>query len=62
MTDGYNKPDSRVWHSRQRCSGTFFPAMAAMTSQVAENRGLKPCKVAACANGKWPHKESDDDE
>lgn len=59
MASGYNKPGSRVWHAEQRCSGTFFGGAAAMSSQVAENRGLKPC--GRCSDGEWPHK-SDEDE
>lgn len=57
MTTGYNKPDSGVWHADQRCSGTVFPPAAAMRSQVAENRGLRPC--GRCAGGEWPHGEDD---
>lgn len=57
MTDGYNKPDSKTWHANQRCSGTFFPAMAAMDSKVGENRGLSPCSV--CAGGEFPHNSED---
>lgn len=59
MADGYNKPDSRTWHASQCCSGTFFPGMAAMDSNVAENRGLSPC--GTCTDGEWPHKQEDDD-
>lgn len=53
MTTGYNKPGSSTWHAEQRCSGTFFPGMAAMDSETAENRGLSPC--SRCSDGEWPH-------
>lgn len=53
MADGYNKPGSRTFHVDQRCSGTFFPAAAAIDSHAAEARGLSPC--GNCCNGEWPH-------
>lgn len=59
MVSGYNKPDSVVFHVEQRCHGTFFPAMAAIDSHAAENRGLAPCR--SCCDGEWPHETEDED-
>lgn len=55
---GYNRHNSRTWHSEQRCSGTLFQAAEAMDSKVAENRGLSPC--GNCADGEWPHDDEDE--
>ena len=55
MAEGYNSPRSTTWHSEQRCSGTRFSAMEAMSSTVARNRGLSPC--VNCCGGEWPDNE-----